>query len=185
MSGTARTVMLIRHGEKPGKDAASRGVNRHGEPDKHSLSVRGWTRAGALAAVLPRLPVSGSSALARPDRIFATRPTHSYKSTRERDTATPTARRLGIVIDDDWTHGRESDLARHVLSDDGTALIVWHHSLLPTLVRHFPLVNPDSVPQQWPEDRFDVYWILTRQQGEVPAYAFSEEPQSLLDGDAE
>ena len=43
-------IMLVRHGEKPGEGSPPHGVNKHGERDEHSLSVQGWTRAGALAA---------------------------------------------------------------------------------------------------------------------------------------
>ena len=40
-------IMLVRHGEKPGEGSPPHGVNKHGERDEHSLSVQGWTRAGA------------------------------------------------------------------------------------------------------------------------------------------
>ena len=44
--------MFIRHGEKPGENGPPHGINHDGEHDPHSLSVRGWTRAGALAGLL-------------------------------------------------------------------------------------------------------------------------------------
>ena len=58
------TIVLIRHGEKPGQDGPPHGVNRHGEHDDHSLSVRGWTRAGALAAMFARAPHADHPAVA-------------------------------------------------------------------------------------------------------------------------
>ena len=45
-----RMIMVIRHAEKPLHPAGSPyGVTPHGEEDPHSLTVTGWTRAGALA----------------------------------------------------------------------------------------------------------------------------------------
>ena len=46
-------IMFVRHGEKPGEGSLPHGVNHHGEIDEHSLSVKGWTRAGALAGLFP------------------------------------------------------------------------------------------------------------------------------------
>ncbi|MEY4015909.1 MAG: hypothetical protein RIS46_905, partial [Actinomycetota bacterium] len=48
--------MFIRHGEKPGEHGPPHGINHDGEHDPHSLSLRGWTRAGALAGLLARGP---------------------------------------------------------------------------------------------------------------------------------
>jgi hypothetical protein len=184
MSDTAPdTVILIRHGEKPGDDGPPRGVNRHGEQDEHSLSVRGWTRAGALAAVLAHSPNPSHPSLATPGRVFATRATSSYRSKREHDTAAPTALRLGLPIGQDWEHGDEAGLAGAVTSEPSAALVVWHHGRMVDLVRSFPLSNPDDVPAAWPEDRFDLYWILRREPGPALSYRFSTAPQLLLDGD--
>ena len=43
-------IMVIRHAEKP--DGEHEGVTSHGETDKRSLIVRGWQRAGGLAALV-------------------------------------------------------------------------------------------------------------------------------------
>lgn len=188
MAGTSdqapQTVILIRHGEKPGDDGPPLGVNRHGEHDEHSLSVRGWTRAGALAAVLVHASSASEPHLVAPGRVFATKATSSNRSRRERDTATPTALRLGLPIDEDWSHGDEAELARAVISQESAALVVWHHGRMVELVTSFPLVNPDDVPTEWPDDRFDLYWILVREPGPPLAYRFRTAPQYLLDGDA-
>src|ERR1700693_1464104 len=48
----ASTLMIVRHAEKPPEPPASPppfGVTPDGRQDDHSLSVRGWQRAGALA----------------------------------------------------------------------------------------------------------------------------------------
>ncbi len=49
-------IMFVRHGEKPGEGSRPHGVNHHGEIDEHSLSVQGWTRAGALAGLFAHAP---------------------------------------------------------------------------------------------------------------------------------
>ena len=50
-------IMFVRHGEKPGEGSPPHGVNHHGESDEHSLSVQGWTRAGALARSVRPCPL--------------------------------------------------------------------------------------------------------------------------------
>jgi hypothetical protein len=181
MAPPPQTIILIRHGEKPSSDGPPHGVNRHGEKDEHALAVRGWTRAGALAAVLAS---PGPRDLRTPNAVFATRATASSRSHRERDTALPTALRLGLEVDDSWSHGDEDDLATALLAVDGTALVVWHHGRLVDLVHRFPLQNPADVPSAWPDDRFDLYWLLDLVgDGDSARYRFSVRPQALLSGD--
>ncbi|HAN71545.1 MAG TPA: hypothetical protein DCQ36_08140 [Actinobacteria bacterium] len=175
------TMMFLRHGEKPGEHGAPFGVDQHGNADPHSLSVRGWTRAGALAALFDHVPAPGRPALARPQRVLATQPTHDYRSKRERDTATPTAERIGVGVETDFTHKDAGAAAKSILGDDRDALVVWHHGSLPELLAHFPLANAADVPKEWPEDRFDLIWVLTRDAD--GAYAFLEVDQDLLSDD--
>ena len=174
--------MFMRHGEKPGDSGPPLGVDQHGQSDPHSLSVQGWTRAGALAALFDHIPSLERPGLARPQRVFATKPTHEYRSTRERDTATPTAARLGVSVEDHFSHSDTQEAAASILSDDRDALVVWHHGSMPLLLGQFPLANPASVPKAWPEDRFDLIWCLTR----TPSgdYEFSIAAQDLLADDA-
>lgn len=176
------TIMFLRHGEKPGEHGAPFGVDQHGNADPHSLSVRGWTRAGALAALFDHVPAPGRPALARPQRVLATQPTHDYRSKRERDTATPTAERIGVEVETDFTHKDAAAAATSILGDDRDALVVWHHGSMPNLLSHFPIANAGDVPSAWPEDRFDLVWILTSDgHGH---YTFSSQPQDLLSDDA-
>ena len=76
-------VMFVRHGEKPGQGSPPHGVDPHGEVDEHSLSVQGWTRAGALAGLFACAPSKSHPHVVRPGRVFATRPTHKEKSKRD------------------------------------------------------------------------------------------------------
>lgn len=167
-------IMFIRHAEKP--DKAEKGVTPDGEHDEHSLSVRGWTRAGALAALF----ANTRSPLALPARVIATAPSHSYKSKREHDTALPTANRLGLTIDAREVPEDYAQLVQELHSSSEPTLIVWHHGTIPDFVRSFPLTNADQVPSAWPEDRFDLIWILSPSDDH---YEWQQVEQRLLDGD--
>ena len=173
--------MFIRHAEKPADHGTPLGVDRHGQPDGHSLSVRGWTRAGALAAFFDHAPGRADSAVVRPGRVLATRPTEGYRSTRERDTAEPTAARLGLPVDDRFTHRQVAEAAAALLADDTDALVVWHHGSLPEFLAQLPLSDPTRVPKAWPEDRFDLIWVLTDDGS--GHYVFQQVAQDLLSGD--
>jgi hypothetical protein len=172
-----QTLMFIRHAEKPEK--AEKGVTPDGEHDEHSLSVRGWTRAGALAALFAN--ASARSHLVKPTRVIATAPSHSYKSKREHDTALPTAERLGLKIEAIEVPEDYASLVEDLQNSPNPSLVVWHHGTMPTFVRSFPLINAAQVPAKWPEDRFDLIWVL------VPVaegYEWHEIEQDLLQGDS-
>jgi hypothetical protein len=52
-------------------------------------------------------------------------------------------------------------------------------------LRHFPVVNSHEIPKRWPEERFDLIWVLVRQPGAEPKYRFVAVPQMLLVDDQE
>jgi len=52
---------------------------------------------------------------------------------------------------------------------------------MPELLSHFPIRNSSDVPAQWPEDRFDLIWTLTR--GTSDDYTFATVNQDLLADD--
>lgn len=168
------TIMFIRHAEKPEKQ--EKGVTPDGEHDEHSLSVRGWTRAGALAALF----ANTQAPLAQPGRVIATAPSHSYKSKREHDTALPTANRLGLTIEAEQVPDDYAHLVDELTASGEPALVVWHHGSVPSFVRAFPLSNPEQVPDEWPEDRFDLIWVLV---GSGEDYTWHQAYQGLLKGD--
>lgn len=175
----SQTLMFIRHGEKPGEHGGPHGVNHHGEADPHSLSVRGWTRAGALAALFGHA-TSASGHVVQPQRVIATKASEKAKSRREVDTATPTAKRLALEVDEQYAHGDEAALAAELIAAGQDALVVWHHGNLPELLSHLPITNHGDVPSAWPEERFDLIWVLTRS---GDAFTFTQVDQDLLDGD--
>lgn len=173
------TITVIRHAEKPDKHAE--GVTPTGARDEHGLSVRGWTRAGALAALFGHLPSHNHSGLAQPARVIATAPAHGAQSHREVDTATPIAERLGLDVETHYSHADTAQLALSLLDDDRDALIVWHHGTIPALVSDLPISSSTPVPDKWPDDRFDLIWVLTR---DGDTYHLSQLEQGLIAGDA-
>ncbi len=175
-------VMFIRHGEKPSEHGAPHGINHHGQRDSHSLSVRGWMRAGALAGLLAHVPTPTHPELHPPERIVATKPSPEAKSRREVNTADPIAARLSIVVDSEIEHGDEKSVRESILNDSRVTLVVWHHGTTGHLVRGFPIVNPHDVPHHWPDDRFDLVWVLTRDP-DATEFTFISVDQRLLDGD--
>jgi hypothetical protein len=178
-------IMFVRHAEKPGEGTKPHGVNHHGEHDGHSLSVPGWIRAGALAGLFAHAPSRAHPHIVRPGRIIATRPTEEAKSKREIHTAAPIAQRLKLEIEDAHTHGHEADLVGEVLARPDSVLVVWHHGTMAKIVRHFPIVNHDDVPARWPDERFDLIWVLVRQSEAPLGYRFVCVPQMLLADDAQ
>lgn len=175
-------VMFIRHGEKPSDHGTPRGIDHSGEHDNHSLSVRGWMRAGALAGLLAHAPLTAHPEIHPPERIVATKPSEEAKSRREINTADPIARRLNLIVDSDMGHGNETAVRESILGDSRVTLVVWHHGTMAHLVRGFPISNADEVPHHWPEDRFDLVWIL-RRNSDDEMYTFISMDQRLLDGD--
>jgi hypothetical protein len=176
------SIVITRHAEKPGDSGKPRGINTDGEHDPHSLSVRGWTRAGALASLFGLLPNSRYPAVQEPVQVYATHPSHEAQSTREYDTAGPTAKKFGIKLESTFKHGEEKDLANVIIEGNQNALVVWHHGAIPRLLEHFDIENRSDIPESWPEDRFDLLWVLSKQPG-ATSFRWHEVNQSLLDGD--
>ncbi|HYL27590.1 MAG TPA: hypothetical protein VEW74_07125 [Candidatus Nitrosotalea sp.] len=172
-------IMLIRHAEKQPDDPPPFGINEAGAADKHSLTPRGWQRAGALVGFF----ASPSFPIVTPDVIYASAADSTEsagddsKSLRPQETVAPLARRLGLTVHAPFVVGKETELANRLESEDGFVLVAWEH-------KHIPLIAAAlnaQAPKIWPDDQFDCVWILTR--GDC-GYNFREVNQSLLDGDA-
>jgi hypothetical protein len=91
-----QVIMIIRHAEKPLRGHAARGISRSGRPDKRSLTVDGWQRAGAridLFAPARGLPPDG---LRRPAAIYGSAAVQG-RSKRAIETVKPLADRATSV----------------------------------------------------------------------------------------
>jgi hypothetical protein len=177
-------VMIIRHGEKPEGSGKPYGITDAGERDEESLTVRGWTRAGALAELFdPRGADGGAVApragLSRPATIFASDP-HSHGSKRPEQTVTPLAQALGVQVDVRFAKGQEADLVAALAGARGPVLIGWQHESIGAIIEHLGAVTP-TPPQDWPGGRFDMVYVFTRN---GDGWNFAQVPQVLLAGDS-
>ncbi len=172
--------MLVRHAEKPDPGVAlPAGIDEEGNPDAHSLSVRGWQRAGALVAFFATPARTG---IVVPSIIFASGVTddpsvipQDAHSLRPQETVGPLHDKTGIPLRTDIAVGDEAGAIAAVRACDGVVLVAWEHKRIPVIAAGF--VND---PPDWGE-RFDAVWVLDR----TPdgAYALTILNQDLLAGD--
>jgi hypothetical protein len=186
----ATEILLLRHAEKPdpapsGTAQSGTGFTSDGEEDSKSLNVRGWQRAGALAACFAPNPlISGN--LPVPDRIYAS----AFRqggghSRRPEQTVLPLARKLGCVVDLTWALHQEAVFGAALAAQAGTALVCWQHQGLAELAR--AIAAPQRLLELpadwgWPQDRYDVIWSL-RRHAPGEAWHFTQYCQALLAGD--
>lgn len=170
--------MIIRHAEKH-NGGRERGVDIEGFHTKHHLTVRGWLRAGALVRFFapiggmpPGLPIS------TPRSIFAAAATPKSPSLRSQHTVEPLAAVLGLHVDKGHAEGEEVAIAAAAVAAPGPVLISWHHSHIPLLAQAIA-GRQFTGPNFWPDDRFDVVWILDRDDSGGP-WRFSQVAQCLF-----
>ena len=179
-----RKIMLIRHGEKHTPGSPDRGITADGRHAKHELTVRGWQRAGALVGhFAPPGGMSKNSKILTPRAIFASNATKKSPSKRAMHTVWPLADFLRVPVHHELAEDQEEELAPLLLKAPSPVLVVWHHGNIPALAR--AIAGPDiPCPDEWPDDRFDVTWILDRADGRSAKWKFSQAPQCLLPGDS-
>ena len=168
-------ILLIRHAEKPDPADGSVGVRGDGSADAGSLSVRGWQRAGALAAVLgdPRRVVT---MLPEPPGLLIAAQ-DAGRSRRPCQTLAPLAARLKIDVETYRSEGDEQAIIRRLHNGvRGGVVICWRHRELPALARALFRGDAQLVPRKWDDARFDLAWRLDGDHFDVIA-------QRLLDGD--
>ncbi len=177
-SGSPEQILIVRHGEKPSFLGRPVGIKEDGKEDHHSLTVRGWQRAGALA---PFFGVPLHPAVRRPTTLFAPPEAgHDGDHGRPYQTVVPLAARLGLAIDDSHRLDEEDELAADARSRGGVVLIAWEHKRIPRIADAI-LGDRATAPRAWPDDRFDLVWVFDRDAG--GGYRFSQVPQLLLGGD--
>jgi hypothetical protein len=179
------TVLIIRHGEKPGRGWPGPGTTPEGNSDPESLVIRGWQRAGAWS-VLFGADLSDSN-YPKPDIIYAANPIGEDPDTSQRpfQTVTPLAEKLGRDPVKKHAVGQEEDLVTDVTAQSGVVLIAWEHKaitrdILPLLAKGQQL--PD-MPTKWDGTRFDVVLRLDRSSPDSPWTSRQLFP-CLLSGDS-
>lgn len=168
-------IMVIRHAEHHDEP----GFTEDGTAGQHSLTIRGWQRAGALVGLFgPR----GVPDLA-PDAVFTSAIGKDSPSHRPAETVAPLHAVLqldrGIHYDRSFLKPDVEGLMRGVTERSGTVLICWEHSFIPAAVAALP--NAPTVPDAWPPERYDLIWVLDR---DGAGWRFTERAQMLLAGDA-
>jgi hypothetical protein len=181
VAGPERSIVLIRHAEKQLGDAGPRGVSIDGIADPESLTPRGWQRAGALVGLfVPR--VDGTPAiLPTPAHLFASRIGQHSRSERPLETLEPLSERLGVPIDSSYLQDDLDGLEGAIRRTEGHLLIAWEHKRIPLLVGRL-VGDPSHVPTVWPDDRYDVIWVL-EPDAMGKALVLRQIPQMLLSGD--
>ena len=178
----AEKIMIIRHGEKPDDNDGIHGVDEKGKQDADELSVRGWQRAGALVRFFaPARHAFVHPSLATPTCLFAQRATDHIESVRSEHTLSPLARYLKLPIDTQIKRDETTKVGKVALSAPGVVLIAWEHDHIPEIVAAIT-GRSDSCPEHWPDNRFDVVWVLDRS-GESK-WILTQVPQLVLAGDS-
>ena len=121
----ATKIMLIRHAEKPDGEP---GIMPDGSQNPEALTATGWSRARSLVGLFA--PADGSfadSRLARPGALFAS----GSDSLRPKQTLTPLAEALNLVIDASFLKGQEDRLVAAAKNAEGVVLIAWPELVLP------------------------------------------------------
>lgn len=174
----ARRVMLIRHAEESSAHDADLNLDERGLPDEGGLSVRGWQRTGALVRYFaPLRGHSTDTGVDLPDIVIAMGKTADQQSRRPALTVEPLSRALGLALQ--LAHGPER-LQRLLAMSRDTALVCWRHASLPSVATS---LHPGArVPTHWPEDRYDLVWILDLPPAEPQ---FRQLAQQLLPGDSD
>ena len=175
--------MIMRHAEKPAKDGAPYGVTLEGKPSKESLQPLGWQRAGALANLFaPNSRMMQNSVLAKPQFLYASKPLLRKGSMRPLQTIMPLAEKLSVPINWFYERNEIEAVLEEVFACRGVVLMCWQREYIPAIAS-FILETNKGVPQEWPEDRYDMIWVfdLDRKSG---TYKFRQIPQKLLKGDS-
>jgi hypothetical protein len=182
---SALTLLIIRHAEKPGESWPGSGLTPDGVPDKKSLVIRGWQRAGSWSALFG---VSlGGPDYPTPSVIYAADPnatTGDEPSQRPFETVIPLSARLGLTPDTTYAVGQEAALATAATGNTGVILIAWEHkaiahALLPAIANGQSL---PGMPTKWDGTRFDVVLSFDRTSPEAP-WSFRQLCPCLLSGD--
>jgi hypothetical protein len=175
-------VMLLRHAEKPLGAGPPLGVTIDGTPDVESLTPRGWQRSGALVTLFvgdasndrtPRLPT--------PTHLFASQIGLHSSSQRPTETLLPLAERLVLSIDSRFGKEELGPLVQAIRAIDGIVVVAWEHHLIPSIANML-IGDTAAVPQIWPDDRYDVVWVIEYAAADGRP-TLHQVPEMLLAGD--
>ena len=181
-------ILCLRHAEKPANaeddskelDEDGAGFDQHGSLNRHSLTIKGWQRACALATT--RLAGQLADDVDADDlEIFAPDYDDDAKEHRPYQTVLP-LRGLWRTekIRQPGTTDEVDELHREVMKVDGIAIVCWEHDRLVDFVQK--LVG-DAREVAWPGDRFDVILRLRPAPDDEERYSLEWRDQKLVPGD--
>jgi broad specificity phosphatase PhoE len=175
--------MLIRHAEKPVVGGPTHGVTVEGEIDAESLTPRGWQRAGALVGLfVPDPSADRGTKLPTPTHLVASQVGPQSSSARPIETLLPLSERLGLAVDSRFAKEELGQMVQAIEAIDGIVLVAWEHHLIPAIATMLA-GNASGVPQVWPDDRYDVVWVLEALGHKQADRSLRQVPQMLLSGD--
>jgi hypothetical protein len=177
-----KTIMIIRHGEKPGVPVAADGIDVDGNVDSKSLTAAGWQRAHALVDLFnPPVGVAMRARLAVPDHLFAAADTSGDKSKRPIETITPLSESFNpnLAIDSTIASTDVKSIAKAAKSAGDVVLVSWKHEDILAIAQR--LAPAALLPKKWPGNRFDMVWVFElNAQGD---YDFLQVPELVLPTD--
>lgn len=177
------SICIIRHAEKQLGDGPPHGVLVDGTPDPESLTPRGWQRAGALVGLFaPRADLPGPALLPTPTHLFASEVGPHSHSRRPLETLQPLSERLGRPLDEPFLQDELERLVQAIRGCVGDVLVAWEHNRIP-LIANMLIGDASSVPQVWPDDRFDLVWLFEPDPPAGGPLHLRQVPQLLLAGD--
>jgi broad specificity phosphatase PhoE len=175
-------IMIIRHGEKPGKPIDAPGIDENGKPDPNSLTAAGWQRARALVTLFhPAAGISIRTGLATPDHLFAADITDPDSSKRPVETLTPLANSFSPARDIDASiNASETEkLAEVAAGVGGVVLVAWKHEHILKIAE--TLAPESKLPGTWPPTCFDIVFVFDK--NAHGAYDFSQVAERVLPTD--
>jgi hypothetical protein len=176
------SISLMRHAEKQLGVGPPRGVLVDGSPDPESLTPRGWQRAGALIGLfVPRADERGAAVLPTPTHLFASEVGQHSHSRRPLETLRPLSERLGRPLEEPFVQDELDRLVEVIRACDGDVLVAWEHKRIPLIANQL-VGDGSTVPQVWPDDRFDLVWVFELDPA-VGGFHLRQAPQLLLAGD--
>ncbi len=179
-----RTLLMIRHGEKPSD--GDLGVDEQGSANPDGLIPKGWERAGALVTLFAPNSTTLHSTLPSPGALVT--PEYPKAVHRPYLTLLPLSQRLGLTIRSEYAVGADpTKIVNYLLAMETVVVLVcWEHEHLVNIVDAVagtvPVANPGDVPTSWPDDRFDVIWRFDQDE-QTGKWTFGSLDQQLLAGD--
>ena len=158
-------VIIVRHGEK--------------NPLTGELTPAGVERVEALSSYLTQSNSGpgfvGNAGLTNvtlfnyglPFALFAARPVRESDDFTVRciQTLIPTALKLNLPIHSPFGPGQEQQLVQLIFNEprfQGKNIVIcWHHTFIGSLLQAFGYLPPAGILPLYPNDRFDLVWVLT------------------------